>query len=114
MLLPAENRGKIGNIVRKQGPQFHELYRRLVVGLPGVHWGGASGVIRQDVSAKARSAHLKKLPAELLTRVQNNYSRSGCPPPGGDDSAYWVKLAGDERLPAVLREGKVYEIFKVM
>ncbi|EDR13781.1 uncharacterized protein LACBIDRAFT_245089 [Laccaria bicolor S238N-H82] len=30
MMLPAENRGKVGNIVRKQSPQFKELYHRLV------------------------------------------------------------------------------------
>jgi len=107
MLLPAENRGKVGNIVRKQGPQFKELYHRLVVGLPGVHWPVESTVIQQDVSPRARSAHLKKLPSNLLTGVKNNYSRQGLNPElQADESAYWVYLAGDEKLPQVLTEGK--------
>jgi len=107
MLLPAENRGKVGNIVRKQGPQFKELYHRLVVGLPGVHWPVESTVIQQDVSPRARSAHLKKLPSNLLTGVKNNYSGQGLNPElQADESAYWVHLAGDEKLPQVLTQGK--------
>ncbi|KAF8967146.1 mitochondrial matrix Mmp37-domain-containing protein [Flammula alnicola] len=105
MLLPAENRGKVGNIVRKQGSQFKELYHRLVVGLPGVHWPIESTSIQQDVSARARSAHLKKLPSNLLTGVKNNYSRRALNPElVADESAYWVHLAGDENLPRVLSE----------
>ncbi|TFK40794.1 Mmp37-domain-containing protein [Crucibulum laeve] len=106
MLLPAENRGKVGNIVRKQAPQFKELYHRLVVGLPGVHWPAHSSTIQQDVSARARSAHLRKLPANLLTGVKNNYSRSGKSTPDleADESAYWVHLAGNEQLPKVLTQ----------
>lgn len=105
MLLPAENRGKVGNIVRKQAPQFKELYHRLVTGLPGVHWPVHMSTIQQDSSPLARSAHLKKLPSNLLTAVTNHYT--GC---SGlrrelDETAYWVKLAEDEKLPDVLRTG---------
>jgi len=105
MFLPAENRGKVGNIVRKQGPQFKELYHRLVVGLPGVHWPSHSDTIQQDVTAQARSAHLKKLPSGLLGRVRNNYSRAASgDSPDIDESSYWLKLAGDEKLPQRLTE----------
>lgn len=45
MSLPAENKGKIGNIVRAQGPQFRDLYHRLASGLPGVHWHAHSSSI---------------------------------------------------------------------
>lgn len=105
MLLPAENRGKVGNIVRKQVPQFKELYHRLVTGLPGVHWPAHMSTIQQDSSPLARSAHLKKLPSNLLTAVTNHYT--GC---SGlrrelDETAYWIKLAEDENLPDVLRAG---------
>lgn len=100
MMLPAENRGKVGNIVRKQSPQFKELYHRLVVGLPGVHWPVQLTTIKQDVSPLARSAHLKKLPSNLLAGVKNNYAPN--PELEADEAAYWVKLAGDERLPSIL------------
>ncbi|KAJ7505310.1 mitochondrial matrix Mmp37-domain-containing protein [Mycena galericulata] len=105
MLLPAENRNKVSNIVRHQAPQFKELYHRLVVGLPGVHWPAHLSTIQQDTSPHARAAHLKKLPANLLTGVKNNYDRSA-PTPSyeADESAYWIRLAGDERLPAALGE----------
>jgi translocator assembly and maintenance protein 41 len=107
MLLPAENRGKVGNIVAKQGPQFKELYHRLVVGLPGVHWSPNSSAIEQDVTPKARSAHLKKLPVELLGRVKQNYEQKGGVDKEleRDEAAYWVKLAGDEQLSQILRQG---------
>jgi translocator assembly and maintenance protein 41 len=107
MMLPAENRGKVGNIVRKQAPQFKELYHRLVVGLPGVDWPEESSTLQQDTSPHARSAHLKKLPSNLLAGVKNNFSRSSSipPPEAEDESAYWVRLAGDDRLPDVLSEG---------
>jgi mitochondrial translocator assembly and maintenance protein 41 len=106
MILPAENRGKVRNIVRKQTPQFKELYHRLVTGLPGVDWPAHLETIKQDVTPHARSAHLKKLPSHLLSRVRNNYSGSGLPSIEADESAYWVRLAGDENLPKVLHEGK--------
>ena len=108
MLLPAENRGKVGNIVRKQAPQFKELYHRLVIALPGVHWQAQSSNIQQDTTPHARSAHLRKLPSDLLTRVKDRYaSRSDFTPPDGDESAYWVRLGGDEQLPSVIRQGAV-------
>lgn len=103
MILPAENRGKVGNIVRKQGPQFRELYYRLVVGLPGVHWPGHSATIQQDTSAQARAAHLRKLPSNLLAHVREGYG-SSIPAKEADESAYWTRMAGDEKLPSVLRD----------
>ncbi len=45
MWLPAENRDKVGNIVRAQIAQFRDLYRRLALGLPGVHWSVHSSII---------------------------------------------------------------------
>ncbi|KAF8645149.1 hypothetical protein AX16_007977 [Volvariella volvacea WC 439] len=105
MILPAENRGKVGNIVRKQSPQFKELYHRLVVGLPGVHWPIHSATIQQDDGPRARSAHLKKLPSNLLAGVKRNYAQKpGSPSIEADESSYWVHLAGDERLPAVIKQ----------
>ncbi|KAL0579132.1 Mitochondrial translocator assembly and maintenance protein 41 [Marasmius crinis-equi] len=99
MILPAENRGKVGNIVRKQAPQFKELYHRLVVGLPGVHWPAYLSTIKQDTSPNARSAHLKKLPAGLLKRIERNYaSHSGLPSREKDENQYWVKMAEDQNL----------------
>lgn len=104
MVLPGENRGKVGNIVRKQGPQFRELYYRLVTGLPGVHWPAESSTIQQDTSPLARVAHLKKLPAVLLTRVRGRYaSNTSIPALETDETAYWQRIAGDEHLPLVLR-----------
>ncbi|TFK64630.1 Mmp37-domain-containing protein [Pluteus cervinus] len=105
MVLPAENRGKVGNIVKKQAPQFKELYHRLVVGLPGVHWSIHSTTIHQDMSPHTRSAHLKKLPSNLLAGVKSNYGQlSSSPSFEADESSYWVHLAGDERLPSVVQE----------
>jgi len=105
MMLPAENRGKVGNIVRKQAPQFKELYYRLVVGLPGVHWPAQSSVIQQDTTPHARSAHLRKLPSNLLSMVRHTYERSSASPPfEADESAYWIRLAGDDKLPTVLSD----------
>ena len=106
MILPAENRGKIGNIVRKQAPQFKELYHRLVIGLPGVHWPAHVSTIRQDTSPLARSAHLKKLPSNLLTGVTNHYTGHSNLRRELDESAYWVKLAEDAALPDVMRAGQ--------
>jgi translocator assembly and maintenance protein 41 len=104
MVLPGENRGKVGNIVRKQGPQFRELYSRLVTGLPGVHWPTDSSAIQQDTSPLARVAHLKKLPPTLLSRVRGRYaSDSSIPAFESDEVVYWKRIAGDEQLPSVLR-----------
>ncbi|CAK5270174.1 unnamed protein product [Mycena citricolor] len=102
MLLPAENRNKVANIVKAQGPQFKELYHRLVTGLPGVHWPMYLSTIKQDVSPHARAAHLRKLPANLLAGVRNNFDRLGGNPYDVDESAYWIRLASDEKLPATL------------
>jgi translocator assembly and maintenance protein 41 len=107
MILPAESRGKIGNIVRKQGGQFKELYQRLVVGLPGTHWPGHQKEIQQDTSPRARSYHLRKLPQGLRVRVQQRFAEKGVGEElmKEDESAYWMKLAGEEEvLQNVLRE----------
>ncbi|EIW81430.1 Mmp37-domain-containing protein [Coniophora puteana RWD-64-598 SS2] len=101
MLLPAENRAKVANIVSRQEEQFRELYWRLVRGLPGVQWDATSSHIRQDTSPSARSAHLRKLPAELLARVQTRSAGMG-PPKEADEAAYWLRLAGDGRLPEIV------------
>ncbi|KAI0333639.1 Mmp37-domain-containing protein [Cubamyces sp. BRFM 1775] len=105
MVLPAENRGKVGNIVRKQAPQFKELYHRLVVALPGVHWPAHSSTIQQDTSPHARAAHLRKLPSNLLKGVTGHYaSQSSIPPKEADEAVYWTKLAGDPALPTVIEK----------
>ncbi|KAH9480441.1 Phosphatidate cytidylyltransferase, mitochondrial [Psilocybe cubensis] len=106
MALPIENRNKVGNIVRKQGPQFKELYHRLVVGLPGVHWPVDGTRIQQDLAPHARAAHLRKLPSNLLRRVKENYARKGETNAEleADESAYWVHLAGDQNLPKVITD----------
>jgi translocator assembly and maintenance protein 41 len=108
MFLPAENRGKVGNIVRKQAPQFKELYHRLVVGLPGVHWPIRESAIRQDGSPKTRAAHLRKLPKGLLDRVKRNYAMrlDNVAELQADEGVYWVHVAGDEDLPKVLMKGE--------
>jgi translocator assembly and maintenance protein 41 len=103
MSLPAENRGKVGNIVSKQTPQFKELYHRLVVGLPGVHWPVDSEKVQQDVSPHARAALLRKLPSNFLAGIKTNYANKAqivCAE--GEESTYWTKLGGDERLADVL------------
>ncbi len=97
MVLPAENRGKVGNIVRKQEAQFHELYRRLVVGLPGVHWG--QNGIEQDMSALAREKHLRKLPKKLLDSIRRQRSL--------DTDDAWAQVAGDASLPQMLQKGSL-------
>ncbi|KAG6909148.1 hypothetical protein DXG01_001900 [Tephrocybe rancida] len=104
MWLPAENRGKVANIVKKQGPQFKELYHRLAVGLPGVHWPVHETTIRQDTSAVARAAHLRKLPSNLIKGVREHYSRNSELSAEADESAFFLRLAGDEKLPQVLTE----------
>lgn len=98
MVLPGENRGKVGNIVRKQGPQFKELYHRLVVALPGVHWSPHSHVIQQDITPHARAAHLRKLPSNLLTRVTAAYATSDLPAREADENMYWTRMAGHQDL----------------
>ncbi|KAF9267415.1 Mmp37-domain-containing protein [Marasmius fiardii PR-910] len=105
MILPTENRSKVGNIVRKQAPQFKELYHRLVIGLPGVHWPAHLSTIQQDTSPLARSAHMRKLPSGLLTRLERSLgSRPGLPSREKEESLYWVKLAEDQNLGERLKQ----------
>ncbi|KAJ8523215.1 hypothetical protein ONZ45_g340 [Pleurotus djamor] len=103
MVLPAENRNKVANIVSRQGSQFRELYYRLVVGLPGVRWRVGEGVIEQEDTAKSRAAHLKKLPKNLLQRIQGHYAGSSAVHSiETDENSYWMDMAEDEKLPQVL------------
>jgi translocator assembly and maintenance protein 41 len=106
MVLPAENRGKVANIVKKQGVQFAELYNRLVTVLPGVDWADGGETIRQDVSPNARAAHLRKLPLTLSERVQRRMSAlPNLPVKETDESAYWAHIAAAPRLQKVLNDG---------
>jgi translocator assembly and maintenance protein 41 len=104
MVLPAENRGKVENMVSRQEEQFRELYWRLAQGLPGVRWAASSTKVEQDTSPHARAAHLKKLPEELLKHVHGRAEGRG-PPREADESAYWLRVAGDKDLPAILDSG---------
>ena len=104
MALPGENRAKVTNIVSRQGEQFRELYHRLVVALPGVHWPSHMESIQQDINPHARAAHLRKLPAHLLKGVTDHYA-SAVHPREADEAAYWTHLAGDEKLPEVIDGG---------
>lgn len=100
MFLPAENRNKVGNIVQNQGPQFKELYYRLVTGLPGVHWENHCRSIVQDTSPNARLAHLRKLPSGLLKSVAS-------PPQHPEETAeYWAKLSARPDLTSLVQGGK--------
>lgn len=111
MVLPGENRGKVNNIVNKQGPQFRELYHRLVVALPGVHWPAHSGTIQQDLAPHTRAAHLRKLPSNLLKRVTEGYSTGEMPSREVDESMYWTKLAGDQKLAETIQRGMFFSGF---
>lgn len=110
MFLPGENRSKVGNIVGKQAPQFKELYHRLVVALPGVHWPVHSDTIQQDTTAHARAAHLRKLPSNLLAGVTRHYASADILPREADETVYWTRLAGDEKLPLVLEQGDSFSV----
>ncbi|KZT09121.1 Mmp37-domain-containing protein [Laetiporus sulphureus 93-53] len=101
MSLPGENRGKVQNIVGRQTEQFKELYHRLVVALPGVHWPAHMETIQQDTSAHARAAHLRKLPSNLLKHITEQYA-SEVHPKEADETMYWTSLAGDEKLPQII------------
>ena len=46
MALPFENRQKVANIVDAQANLFKDVYHRLVVGLPGVHWATTGSTIQ--------------------------------------------------------------------
>ncbi|KZT42670.1 mitochondrial matrix Mmp37 [Sistotremastrum suecicum HHB10207 ss-3] len=112
MWLPAENRAKIRNIVSTQSPQFRELYRRLAVGLPGVHWPMHSSAIKQDMSPTARSNHLRKLPSRLLGGVNERYSvASSHASREADESAYYLQMAGYPDLSSYI-EGELKNIVR--
>ncbi|KAI5989891.1 mitochondrial matrix Mmp37-domain-containing protein [Pisolithus albus] len=109
MVLPAENRNKVKNVVDRQEGQFRELYWRLAQGLPGVRWSVGSDVVEQDVSAQARVAHMKKLPQGLLDRVHARMRERGGISREADEYAYWIRVAGDESMPEILQQemGKI-------
>ncbi|KZT60106.1 Mmp37-domain-containing protein [Calocera cornea HHB12733] len=102
MSLPGENPNKVNNIVSAQHQQFHELYVRLVRGIPGVHWREGSGSITQDVSAKHRASLLRKLPQVPRDRMRRRYAYLTSPTQpdenDNDDNAFWMKVADDDRL----------------
>ncbi|EMD39857.1 hypothetical protein CERSUDRAFT_150598 [Gelatoporia subvermispora B] len=103
MALPAENRGKVANIVSAQREQFRELYHRLAVALPGVHWPVYTDQIQQDDAPTARAALLRKLPQHLRQRVTDRYaSAPGMPPREADEGAFWTKVAADRELPNII------------
>ena len=106
MKLPFENRSKVANIVNAQAEQFKELYHRLVVGLPGIEWPLESTKIHQDLSPITRAAHVRKLPSNLRTRIDTHFAQLGGPPKESDETAYWIRVAGDPTLPDVLKSGK--------
>lgn len=107
-VVPGENKGKVGNIVRAQSAQFTELYQRLANGLPGVHWATGSSSIQQDTSPKARATLLKKLPSNLYDRLEKRYgNKLGGTGEGyeNDSSAFWTKVGADEGLERSVDEG---------
>ncbi|KAI6124328.1 Mmp37-domain-containing protein [Pisolithus thermaeus] len=104
MVLPAENRNKVKNVVDRQEGQFRELYWRLAQGLPGVRWSVGSDVVEQDVSPQARVAHMKKLPQGLLDRVHARMRERGGVSREADEYAYWIRVAGDESMPEILQQ----------
>ena len=106
MMLPFENRSKVANIVNAQTEQFKELYHRLVVGLPGIEWPLESTKIHQDLSPNTRAAHVRKLPSNLRTRIDRHFAKLAGPPKESDETAYWIRVAGDPTLPKVLKSGK--------
>ncbi|KAK0446705.1 mitochondrial matrix Mmp37-domain-containing protein [Armillaria borealis] len=107
MVLPAENRGKVGNIVRKQEAQFKELYGRLVGGLPGVDWTSEAGRLKQDLSPLAREKHLRKLPRVLLEALRTRYMAQN-----EEEERFWIRLAADKRLDTLL-EGEMKRIVRL-
>ncbi|CCO26311.1 Mitochondrial translocator assembly and maintenance protein 41 homolog Short=TAM41 [Rhizoctonia solani AG-1 IB] len=94
----AENPHKVRNIVNAQQGQFRELYHRLVVGLPGVHWAGEK--VEQDASPQARGLLLRKLPSNLRTRIDTRYQAllpepapaSPSSSPTRDENVFWQKI----------------------
>jgi translocator assembly and maintenance protein 41 len=129
MLLPIENRDKVRNIVMKQMEQFRELYRRLAVGLPGVHWGVTSAslmggsemdgvMLEQDMDPKVRVMHLRKLPVGLAGPVDGWFAirtaELGLPSKEADEEAYWKAIAGDGRLNSVIKNGRLFRYHSIM
>ncbi|OCH91200.1 Mmp37-domain-containing protein [Obba rivulosa] len=105
MALPAENRGKVANIVSAQRVQFRELYHRLAIALPGVHWPMHVDQIQQDDAPAARAALLRKLPQHLRQRVTDRYATAaGVPPREADEDAFWMKIAVDRELPNIIEQ----------
>ncbi|KAF9779671.1 Mmp37-domain-containing protein [Thelephora terrestris] len=103
MFLPAENQNKVCNIVQKQGPQFKELYYRLMAGLPGVYWKNHSTLILQDTSPNARLAHLHKLPSGLLT--QWTMGGFASPPQHPEEATeYWARLSARPDLATLVQD----------
>lgn len=92
----AENPHKIQNIVSAQQAQFRELYHRLALGLPGVHWAGQN--VEQDTSPQARAQLLRKLPSNLRTRIDTRYQSLGgsasgdASSPSRDENVFWQKV----------------------
>lgn len=61
--------------------------------------------LQQDVEGKMRMAHLRKLPLNLLTHVEQRYlakSPEFAAMKEGDEAAFWLKVASDEDLPSVI------------
>ncbi|KIO23244.1 hypothetical protein M407DRAFT_110956 [Tulasnella calospora MUT 4182] len=105
MKLPAENRSKVQNIVSLQEEWFHELYWKLASGIPGVHWSRGKRIVEQDVDGKMKMAHLRKLPLNLLTHVEQRYlakSPEFAAMKEGDEAAFWLKVASDDELPTAI------------
>lgn len=105
MVLPAENRGKVGNIVRKQEEQFKELYGRLVGGLPGVDWTSEAGRLKQDLSPLAKEKHLRKLPRVLLEALRTRHMAQN-----EEEERFWIRLAADKRLDTLLEGGTSHSL----
>lgn len=97
MVMPMENRSKVGNIVRKQHPQFRDLYGRLVTSLPGVRWAHGKDEMEQEVTTMAREKHLRKLPRTLVDRLKRRYGPL-------EDDEQWARVAADEQLGATIQK----------
>ncbi|CAE6459105.1 unnamed protein product [Rhizoctonia solani] len=105
----AENPHKVRNIVNAQQAQFRELYHRLVVGLPGVHWSGQE--VEQDASPQARGLLLRKLPSNLRTRIDTRYQSlspevapaSPSSSPTRDENVFWQRVGAAPDLSEAMR-----------
>ncbi|KAF8682968.1 matrix Mmp37 protein [Rhizoctonia solani] len=105
----AENPHKVRNIVNAQQEQFRELYHRLVVGLPGVHWVGEK--VEQDASPQARGLLLRKLPSNLRTRIDTRYQSLSPEPapaspsssPTRDENVFWQRIGAAPDLSETMQ-----------